>query len=92
MSPPSAGAGEELVGRLRRAAVLLADQLDHRRSVAADATAAWEGRFRREFDDELDRVLATLASLVHACDVARFEVLAELDRHPGPLLRADRSP
>ncbi len=84
MSLPAVGAGEELVSQLRRAAVLLAEQVEHRRKLATVTTAEWEGRFRREFDDEHDRLLASLASLVHACDTARVEVLAELDRRAAP--------
>jgi uncharacterized protein YukE len=51
------GAAHDAVNELRRAASLLDDTADRRRRAADVARQEWRGRYRQEFDHELDGML-----------------------------------
>lgn len=78
------GAANEAIAALQRAANQLESSLAERRPVATAAQIEWQGRFREEFDQELEHIIqqalslaaeyrATAARIAAASSAARAE-------------------
>lgn len=56
-------AAREAINELRRAAQLLEESVSRRRQAAGVAQAEWRGRFREQFDQDLERMVSEARDL-----------------------------